>query len=270
MLITSRSNAIVKQVRALKQRKERQASGLFLVEGIKQVGEAVQAAQAGCRYTTLEFLLYAPDLLDSEFGNTLVSQQTGAGLPCHALSRQVFESLAEKDNPQGILAVASWRPARLEALSPENFPWGVALIQPQDPGNIGTILRTLDAVGASGLLLLESSVDPTHPSAVRASMGALFWHPVASASFEEFMHWARAHGYTLVGTSARGSLDYRSVERYAHPLVLVMGSERQGLSPDQVQACDLVIRLPMHGRATSLNLAVAAGVILYDIYAKPA
>ncbi len=268
MIITSRENPIVKQARALRQRKERQASGLFLVEGIKHVGEMVDAAEAGVDYTQVEFLLYAPDLLTSDYARQLVQRQEKKGLPCHALSRNVFESLAEKENPQGILAVARLRPVRLEDLTPQNFSWGVTLVQPQDPGNIGTILRTVDAVGASGLLLLESSADPTHPSAVRASMGALFWHPVARASFAEFEPWRRERGYALVGTSAHGSLDYRSVGHYTRPLVLLMGSEREGLTASQAKACDLVICLPMHGKVTSLNLAVAAGVMLYDIYAK--
>ncbi len=268
VLISSRSNSIVKQARALRQRKERQASGLFLVEGIKHVGEAVEAADAGGNYIQVEFLLYSPDLLTSEYARQLIQRQEKKGVACHALTRDVFESLAEKENPQGILAAARLRPARLEDLTPQNFPWGTALVQPQDPGNIGAILRTVDAVGAGGLLLIESTADPTHPSAVRASMGSLFWRPIVHASFAGLDGWRRERGYALVGTSTHGSLDYRSVSRYTCPLVLLMGSEREGLTPSQSKACDQVIRLPMHGRVTSLNLAVAAGVMLYDIYAK--
>ncbi len=139
----------------------------------------------------------------------------------------------------------------------------MALVAPQDPGNIGAILRTIDAVGASGLLLLDSSASPYHPNAVRASMGTLFWHPVVQASFPDFAGWARGSGYTIYGTSAHGSLDYRHVERYARPAILLLGSERQGLSPDQVACSDFLLQLPMRGRASSLNLAVAAGVLLY-------
>ena len=154
----------------------------------------------------------------------------------------------------------------LADLNPENFPWAVALVDPQDPGNLGTILRTIDAVGASGLLLLDSNIDAYHPGAVRASMGSLFWHPVVHASFAEFELWSRRLGYSVYGTSAHGSLDYRLVEKYKTPRVLLMGSERQGLSQEQAEICDALIRLPMLGKSTSLNLGVAAGVMLYAMF----
>ena len=150
----------------------------------------------------------------------------------------------------------------LEALNPQNAPWCVALVSPQDPGNVGTVLRTLDAVGAACLLLLESGLDAYQPGVVRASMGMVFWKPVVNASFAEFVSWRRGHGYRLYGTSAHAQEDYRRVA-YQKPGILLLGSEREGLTADQRQACDFLISLPMNGRATSLNLAVAAGVILY-------
>jgi TrmH family RNA methyltransferase len=255
--ITSRANPKIKQLRLLRERKHRQAAGLYLIEGIRPVGEAVEAG------APLEALYYAPDLLDSPYARELVHSQFAAGLPCYALSAEVFEAVAGRENPAGLLAVGRARWTALADLKPDNFPWGVALVAPQDPGNIGTILRTLDAAGASGLILLESSADPFHPGAVRASMGMLFWHPLAQASFDEFAGWAAQYGYHLYGTSAHASLDYRAVPRYERPRVLLLGSEREGLSAEQAQACEAVVSLPMRGRATSLNLAVAAGVMLY-------
>jgi TrmH family RNA methyltransferase len=153
----------------------------------------------------------------------------------------------------------------LSGLTPRSFPWGVALVEPQDPGNVGTILRTIDAVGASGLILLEDSVDPYHATAVRASMGVLFWHPVVTASFVEFVGWARNGGYHVYGTSAHAERDYREVELYRRPLILLMGSEREGLLDEQAAICEQLVRLPMTGRVTSLNLAVATGVMLYEV-----
>ncbi|HLE26986.1 MAG TPA: RNA methyltransferase [Anaerolineales bacterium] len=255
--ITSPSNPKIKQLRALRQRKQRDATGLFLVEGIYHVGEAV-AAGAG-----VEYICYAPDLLSSSFARELVAQQTALGVPCHATTPQIFASLAEKENPQGILAVVRKRQLTLERLTPESFPWGVALVAPQDPGNVGAILRSIDAVGASGLLLLDSSVDPYHPGAVRASMGALFWFPVVAAPFADFAQWARRRGYHIYGASAHGSADYRSMTHYQFPGILLLGSEREGLSAEQAAVCDHLIRLPMKGRVSSLNLAVAAGILLY-------
>lgn len=261
-LITSRSNSKIKGVRALWQSKKRRESGLFLVEGIRHVGEAAASAMSGSGYQ-VESIFFAPDLLSSDFAQGLIEDQISRGVPCYATSAEVFNSIADKQNPQGILALVHTPDLRLEDLSPQNFSWGVALVAPQDPGNIGTILRTIDAVGASGLLLLEGGADPYHPHAVRASMGSLFWQPVIQASFADFVSWAGQMGYTIYGTSAHAAKDYRSIEGYRLPGVLLMGSEREGLTPEQAHACQELLRLPMHGRVTSLNLAVATGVMLY-------
>ncbi len=262
-LISSRSNEKVKQVRALRERKQRQASGLFLIEGIHHVGDAVEAAKAAKLY--LVSLYYAPTLLKSDYALGLIHDQAARGVPCYALSAEVFQSIADKENPQGIIAIARPRQFQLEDLSPQNFSWGVALVAPQDPGNIGTILRTIDAVGASGLILLEGGADPYHPACVRASMGALFWHPLVSTSFSDFSQWTAEHGYHIYGTSAHAHTDYRQVDAYRRPLILLMGSERQGLTPEQAGLCHQFLRMPMHGRVTSLNLAVATGIMLYAI-----
>lgn len=261
-LITSRSNTKVKFARSLRQRKNRDATGLFLVEGIHHVGEAVEAG------ADVRDIFYSPELLHSEFALGLVDQQSSTGVACHSTTADVFTSLAEKENPQGILAVVALRSPPLETLDPQTFPLGIALVSPQDPGNVGTILRTIDAAGASGLILLENPVDPTHPTAVRASMGAVFHHPVLRVSFEQFVEWSAAHAYHIYGTSAHGSLDYRQVAQFRSPLILLMGSEREGLSAEHIAVCEQTIRLPMRGRVSSLNLAVAAGILLYSILGK--
>lgn len=256
-VISSRSNSNVKLARALRQKKARQESGLFIVEGIRPVGEAVEAG------AVIDTVFFAPESLHSEFAEGLIQTLSNRGVNCLAVTTDVFESISDKENPQGILALVKQDLKNLEDLDPENFPWGVGLVAPQDPGNLGTILRSIDAVGASGLILLDSSLDVYHPGAVRASMGSLFGHPVVNASFQEFIQWSRRNGYTIYGTSAHASLDYRQVEAYVSPRILLMGSERQGLSDEQMDACDVLVRLPMRGRATSLNLAVATGVMLY-------
>lgn len=261
-LISSRVNPNVKFARALRQKKVRQESELFVVEGIRPVGEAVEANAA------IEAIFYSPEILHSEFAEALIRVQQTKGVNCLALTAEVFASIADKENPQGILALVKQDLKELKHLNSSNFPWGIGLVAPQDPGNLGTILRSIDAVGASGLILLDSSLDVYHPSAVRASMGSLFWHPVVDALFPEFVEWSRRNHYTIYGTSAHASLDFRQVDGYNSPRILLMGSERQGLSDDQMEACDVLIRLPMHGRATSLNLAVATGVMLYAMLAQ--
>lgn len=256
-LITSTSNPKIRLMRALQQRKQREATGLCLVEGIFHVGEAMAAGAA------VEYLCYAPDMLTSDFAWRLVRDASAAGTPSFQVSAPVLAALSEKEHPQGLLAVVRTRLLALADLSPASFSWGVALVAPQDPGNVGAILRTVDAVGASGLILLDGGVDPYHPSSVRASMGALFGHPVATSGFAEWAAWCREQGCQVVGTSARASTDYRLAGPFTRPMMLLLGSEREGLSAEQAAVCHQMVRLPMHGRVTSLNLAVAAGIMLY-------
>ena len=258
-LITSPSNPLIKQARAVRQKKSRDESGLFLVEGILHVGEA---AEAGWGFDTL---LYAPEQLKSGFARQLVEKLKGDGIRCQPVSEPVFESFAEKENPQGIAALLRKQNRSLDEFSPASFRFVTALVAPQDPGNLGAILRSLDAVGGDGLIVLDGGVDPYHPSAVRASVGTLFWKPFVQSAFDQFVHWAKKGGYRLIGTSAHGDLDYRAARLDERPTVLLLGSEQKGLSPQQIAACDELISLPMRGRATSLNLAVAAGILFYAL-----
>lgn len=261
--IASHSNPKIKLLRALRRRKVREEQGLCVVEGIFHIGEALAASEAGGG-AAVEYLCYAPELLVGEFGRNLIDQAENMRIPVYTATTEVLTAAADKDNPQGILAVVRQRQWQLTDLSPTELPQAVALVSPQDPGNVGTILRTIDATGASGLLLLGDGVDPYHPTAIRASMGAIFRLPVVRAAFSEFDGWAGGHQYHIYGTSTRGTTDYRTV-RYAQPFILLMGSEREGLSEEQAAVCEQMIALPMRGRVTSLNLAVATGVMLYTM-----
>ena len=262
-IITSLGNPLIKEARALHQKKGRVESGLFLVEGIHHVGEAVSAGWE------IEAVLYAPELLTSEFARELLSRLP---IPPQPVSAPVMESLADKENPQGILAMVHQRKNTLETVrlpvTSRSKAECVALVSPQDPGNVGTILRTMDAVGADVLFLLDAaegmrgSVELYHPTVIRSSMGTLFWKPVVQASFGEFVVWAHRENFQLIGTSARGDVEYQTFQPQL-PWILVLGNEQKGLSAAQIQECDVTVSLPMKGRVSSLNLAVAAGVLLY-------
>ncbi|KAA3648292.1 MAG: RNA methyltransferase [Chloroflexi bacterium] len=258
-IISSRQNAKVKQARSLRQRKNRASLGLYLAEGLHHIGAAIEAD------APIAYLLYAPEILNSDFGSELLAQAKQQKVDSFPVSADVFASIAEKDNPQGVLAVVRQQPHKLDEFSPANLGWGVALVAPQDPGNVGTILRTMDAVDADGLILLDGGVDPYHPTAVRASMGALFWHPLIQASFEDFAVWVKVHDYHVYGSSAKARQDYRQVE-YQKPAILLMGSEQKGLTQEQVEICEKVVRLTMEGHVTSLNLAVATSILLYQFH----
>ncbi len=261
MHITSTSNPRIKAIRALRQRKERERTGLFFVEGIRIVTEAIQTN------AEIESLVVAPDLLTSQHARELVRAQQKRGVTLLEVSRALFESIAAKDNPQGIGAVVRQQWADLSGLEDLTglLRLWLALDAAQDPGNIGTILRTSDAVGGAGVILLGHAADPHDPSAVRASMGALFSQRLVRANWDEFLVWKQQHAVALVGTSGEAEHAYTDVI-YPSPLVLLMGSEQKGLSPDQQAACDLVVKVPMVGRSDSLNLAVATGVVLYEIF----
>lgn len=259
-VITSLSNPLIKYTRALHQKKARLESGTFLVEGIHHIGEAVEAGWEA------DSILYAPELLTSTFGRDLIAR---LGAKAQPVSPPVMESVADKDNPQGILAVVRQKQTSIDELKYTDVPGAqkirsaAALVAPQDPGNVGTILRTLDAVGVDALFLLDGGVELYHPTVIRSSMGTIFWKTVIQATFDEFVTWARAGQYQLIGTSARGDVDYQTLVPQT-PWILVLGNEQKGLSTAQTNACDVAVSLPMKGRVSSLNLAVAAGVLLYQ------
>ncbi|PJF31040.1 MAG: RNA methyltransferase [Candidatus Thermofonsia Clade 1 bacterium] len=257
--ITNPANATIKAYRALRQRKARAESGLFLVEGIRLVAEAVQLG------ALLEALIYAPDLLSSPFAYQIIEQAQQSGVRVLEVSAEVFASLSDKENPVGLAAVARqmWHSLSEVTFTPETLCW-VALDSPQDPGNIGTILRTCDAVGAAGIILLGNAADPYDPHGVRASMGAIFTQKLVRASYADFLAWQARSEARLIGTSDSAPTDYRAAD-YTQPLILLMGSEREGLPESLSAACDVLVRLPMRGRCDSLNVAVACGVMLYTI-----
>ena len=170
-----------------------------------------------------------------------------------------------RDGPQGLGAVLRQRTESLDQATPGGELYWVALDAAQDPGNIGAILRTSDAVGGAGLILLGNAADPYDPAAVRASMGALFAQRVVRADWDTFVAWKQQHGVAVIGTSDKAEQDYRGAS-YPTPLVLLMGSEREGLSPAQQAVCDRMVRIPMVGRSDSLNLAVATAIVLYELF----
>jgi len=258
-IISSPANPLVRQARALRLHKTRQETGLFLVEGIFHVGEALQAGWE------ILSLLYAPDLLDSPFAASLLQRARAQGLRCVALSRAAFESFAEKENPQGLAALARQRSFVLSSASLPDFRFGVALVSPQDPGNVGTIFRSLDAVGGDALFVLDGGVELYHPSLVRASMGTLFWKPFYTLKAAEFFAWAAQRRVEVIGTSARAPSDYRALLPGSTPRTLLLGSEQKGLSAAQLALCQQTVSLPMRGRASSLNLGVAASVLMYAL-----
>lgn len=280
MVITSLQNPRIKAIRALSQRKRRQETGLFFAEGIRLAGEAVQTG------AVVETLVVAPDLLRSDFGRDTVRRTREEGVEILEVGADVFRSLSGKDGPAGIGVVARQRWSALDeagvglgsgdastsdavsndASSADTLGW-VVLEDVGSPGNLGSILRTCDATGATGVILLGDTADPYDPEAVRGSMGAVFSQQVVRSSLEALIKLKRRAGIPMIGTSDAAPADYRSAP-YAPPLLLCLGGEQHGLSKEVMDACDAIVRIPMAGRADSLNLAVAAGVMLYEVLSR--
>jgi RNA methyltransferase, TrmH family len=271
-LITSAANPVVKRMRMLSDRKHRRREGAFVVEGIQPVWQAVEAG-AG-----IEVLVVAPALLGmpgpagpggegSRGGSAaveMVEQQEAAGVRVARVSGELFGRLSGRDGPSGLAAIVRGRLAGLGSLAVQPGSVFVALHEIGNPGNLGAIIRTANAAGAAGVVLVGHTTDPFDPAAVKASMGALFGVPVAAAGdAEEFFGWAAGAGVTVVTTSAKAADSFWDVA-YPRPLALLLGSEGDGLPDDLLARGDLAVRIPMAGTAESLNLAVAAGVLLYE------
>jgi TrmH family RNA methyltransferase len=179
-------------------------------------------------------------------------------------SVDILEKLSGKSNPQTVLGVFADLPTALDALDRNASPIWLVAQEIRDPGNLGTMLRTGDAVGAGGLILLDDCTDPFSVESVRASMGALFTQHIARANGADFLAWLRAGPGQLVGTSLQTETDYQT-PGYAPPVFILTGNEARGLPDDYEAACDLLVRMPMMGKADSLNAAVATAVMAYEV-----
>lgn len=252
-------DARLQSIYALGKRSERDRTGMFFAEGLRFVGQAMSQS------APIEAVLVVPKTLEHPFGLKLRRQLEQQGVPIWETTPELFLRLSRAEEPQWIGAIVRQRWERLAQVTPSSGLCWVALDQVQSPGNLGTILRTGDAVGASGLILIGDAVDPYDPACVRATMGAIFAQRLIRVSPGEFAAWkGRAPGL-LVGTSPRAKDDYRRVS-YPAGTVLFMGGEKKGLSEDRQRLCDKMVRIPMVGSGDSLNLAIATGVILYEVF----
>ena len=258
MLITSLSNSRVKEIRKLRERKEQKRTGLFYMEGLRIIGEAFEK---GAEVTTL---IVCPELLKNDFGLELWQTAKKRDIEILEVSRPVFESIAVKENPQGLAAAAKTRYYSLDDL---DISQGIilALTETADPGNLGTIIRTADAVNCQGVILIGDCTSPYDIGSIRGSMGAIFSTKIIKTDQNSFLNWKRQTGLQMIGTSDKSATDYIDID-YHDPVILVMGSERAGMTQEEFDTCDEIAAIPMLRSSDSLNLAVATGIMLYQIY----
>lgn len=254
--VTSVSNPIVKSIRALAQKKVRERERLFLAEGLKL---ALDALEGGW---TIRTLVVAAQGGPRERIDAVAARVHAHGGLVLQASDKVLAAIARRDNPQTVIAVVEERWGTVEPQASETW---VALERVRDPGNLGTVIRTADALGLAGVVLVGECVDAFAVETVRATMGSLFHVPLARApDLPALAERFRAAGGRVVGTHLAGAVDHRRVDWTRSPLLVVMGNEARGLSPEAAAACDELALVAMSGRADSLNLAVSAGIVLYE------
>jgi RNA methyltransferase, TrmH family len=256
--ITGFSNPLLKEVRALREKKHRKRAGLFLAEGLRIMTEARDAG-------------FLPQMLFRVSGRevhaleiTLEAEVLAEGGDVIETNADIMAKLSGKENSQAIVGVYRDHVTALSDIDRNTAPiWLVAQAM-RDPGNLGTMLRTGDAVGAGGLILIDDCTDPFSVEAVRASMGAIFTQKVVQCRWEEFMPWLRGGTGLLVGTSLQTDIDYQTPS-YTAPCFVLTGNEAQGLPEDYEVECDLLVKMPMYGKADSLNAAIATAVMAYEV-----
>jgi len=259
--ITAFSNPLIKRVRSLREKRHRRDEGLFLAEGLRILTEARAAGHLP------EYLFFARDSAAHPLVQALIAEVEAAGGEAIETVPDILSKLSGKDNPQAVVGVFAEFTRTLESLDRSAANIWLVAERLRDPGNLGTILRTGDAVGAGGLILIGECADPFSVEAVRASMGALFTVPVVQCEWAAFVAWLRSAPGQLVGLSLDSDMDYRAAT-YTAPTFLLTGNEAQGMPADYATECDLLVKIPMLGKADSLNAAVATAVMAYEVLAR--
>jgi TrmH family RNA methyltransferase len=258
--ITGFSNPTVKYLRSLRDKKHRKRAGQFLVEGLRLLEDARAMGRVP------QMLVMAENRAPHELLARLEDEVAAAGGEVITTTPDILSKITGKENAQSVAGVFDEWDTSITALDRHAAPIWLVAQALRDPGNLGTMLRTCDAVGAGGLILIDDCADPFSAEAVRASMGAVFTVAVAQARWDEFLPWLRSGEGQLVAASLRDAVPYRGAP-YAAPCFILVGNESQGLPEEYEAACDLRVTMPMKGRADSLNAAVAGAVLAYEVLA---
>jgi TrmH family RNA methyltransferase len=256
--ITSLSNPIIKDIKSLTQKKNRDASNKFIAEGLKLVIDAIDSGWE------IEILIYAKAAVQKE-----IVQKTAAKVVANSglvleVTEKVLTSITRRDNPQMVVGVFKQRFSDLGKLEPKSGDTFIALDRVRDPGNLGTIIRTADAAGIKGVILVGATTDAFSIETVRATMGSIFALPILKCDVGTFLSWQNAHDISVIGSHLKGSVDYRTIDYKSKPTVLLMGNEQAGLPDELASKCDQLARIPQVGDADSLNLAIATALMIYE------
>lgn len=256
--VTSLSNPIIKDIKGLSSKKDREETGTFMAEGLKLV---IDALELGWNIRTL---VYAKEAKSKPLVEKAALKTVASGGLVLEVTEKVLSSITRRDNPQMVVGIFDQQWKSLRDIKPESNQTFIALDRVRDPGNLGTVIRTADAAGASGVILVGDCTDPFSLETVRATMGSVFATPVTKCTVSEFLSWKKSAGVSVVATHLAGSVDYRTIDYKKKPVVILMGNEQSGLPDDLASKADQVARIPQEGRADSLNLAIASAIMIYE------
>lgn len=260
--LTSIHNPLVKQVIHLRDRHERDKTGLFLIEGYREI---LRATDAGWK---LDQLLICDQLFLGSNESNLIQHIASRGTQVITTDEKVFRKFSYRDRPDGLLAIAPQKKLNLNDLRDQqrhsNLPFYVVAEAIEKPGNLGTILRSSDAVGVSGLIVCDRCTDIYNPNVVRASVGALFTVPTVEARGDETLQWLKEQGIAILAATPAATYEFTQVDLTC-PLAIAVGTEQLGLSERWMKQADLQVCIPMNGVADSLNVAMATTLLLYEV-----
>lgn len=261
--ITSTQNPLVKEVLQLRERSFRDERGSFLIEGYREI---LRSVVGGWK---IERLFVCQELFLGTNETALVAQVLAQGeVELIVASEKVFRKISYRDRPDGLLAIAPQKARSLDALfasqAPESPPFYVVAEAIEKPGNLGTILRSSDAVGVSGLIVCDRCTDIYNPNVVRASVGTLFTVPLAEGSSDEVILRLKKENIAILAATPAATLSFTEVNLKG-PVAIAVGTEQLGLSKRWLQEADLQVSIPMRGVADSLNVAMATTLLLYEV-----
>lgn len=258
-VITSTQNPRVKALTKFSKRRVRDEAGLFVIEGVRPIERTL------AKGVVLKEVYICPELFSASGSEPeLIKKLSAAGADITQLAKEAFIKAAYREHPEGILAVAKQWPTGLETLHLSDNPLLIVLEAVEKPGNLGTVLRTADAVGADGVIIADAATDIYNPNVVRASTGTLFSVPVAVADTPAVIDYLKRRNITIVVTTPHTNTTYTEAD-LTGPVAIVMGSEDKGLSETWLDACDVAVKLPMLGIADSLNVSAATVVLAYEV-----
>jgi len=251
--------ALVRIERLQFDRAYRDTDSLFYVEGVRNFVQVID------RGFDISAILFSEKLLVAPLARKMVRSARRSGIPAISVTPEQFRRVSRTDRASGVGAIVRQRWSKLDDISPQAGLCWVVLENVRSPGNLGTLIRTSEAVGGAGFIFVGGRTDPFDADAVRASMGALFAQKFVRTDFRSLGRWMRRHGCQAVGASPDGAADFHFFD-YPRSTVLFLGEERQGLTQQQRDFCQHLVRIPMLGAADSLNLGVAGSLLMYEVY----